>query len=376
MNHLDWITLKSVPGIGNLLFKRLVEAFSSPENVLNASHEELCNIDGISGRISSTIRNHSVPNVIIENIQRSIDHGCKMIVMSDPEYPPLLREIPDPPPYLFVMGTVPEKPAIAIVGSRNATSYGLSTSRQIARGLGTYNCCVVSGLARGIDTAAHMGALDGNSCTVAVLGSGFGNIYPPENRDLAKRIVENGAVLSEFPFSTKPEPKNFPMRNRIISGMSLGTVVVEAAHKSGSLITARLAAEQNREVFAVPGSIRSFKSTGTHSLLKQGAKLVESCEDILEELPPLADHPQTASTSMPGRPCPVDTNLFKKKFALDFDEMSVIKVLDLYPVHIDEILQRVTMDPGTLSGILLKLELTGIVNQFPGKLFSINEDAH
>jgi DNA processing protein len=221
-------------------------------------------------------------------------------------------------------------------------------------------------MARGIDTAAHEGALMGKGKTIAVLGCGLDRIYPAENRKLYHRISENGAVISEFALMTEPEAHNFPIRNRIISGISLGTVVVEASKKSGSLITARLAAEQNREVFAVPGSVQSFKSIGTHTLIKQGAKLVEHVQDIIEELGPFLE------TQIPiagGLKQPDETGAIKA--SLSSEEAFVHQILGPYPEHIDDLVRKTSMETGKLSSILLKLELKGIVQQAPGKLFSV-----
>ncbi|GAB6094616.1 DNA-processing protein DprA [Desulfatiferula olefinivorans] len=372
MNDLSWLTLKSVPGIGNLLFKRLIDRFEQAGRVLSASPEDLATVPGISPRLARAITGHVIPGTLVRDTEAALSRGCRILTLADPDYPSLLREIPDPPPVLYVRGALPDRPGLAVVGSRGASSYGLSNARHLSSGLAGAGLTVVSGLARGIDTAAHEGALAAGGPTVAVLGNGLSGIYPPENSRLADRIADNGALVSEFPFFTAPEPKNFPMRNRIISGMTLGTLVIEAAQKSGSLITARLAAEQNREVFAVPGSIRSFKSSGTHSLLKQGAKLVETLSDILEELPGIAQAdphtPPFPETETPG------LDVLKKKFSLDFNELSVLKVLDSYPVHIDDILERVSVEPGLLSGILLKLELLGLVDQSPGKQFSLKKD--
>jgi DNA processing protein len=371
MDYLPWLKLKSVPGIGNILFKRLIDRFGSPDRVFESSLEELQNISGLSMRVARIIKDHKTPVELFRDLENALNNGCRMIVMTDDEYPDLLHQLPDPPPYLFVKGTIPDIPAIAVVGSRNASSYGLSNARRLSRELVRCGACVVSGLAIGIDTSAHEGALAGGGPTIAVLGSGHGNIYPLRNRTLAESISKNGAVISEFPFFTAPDARNFPIRNRIISGMSLGTLVVEASLKSGSLITARLAAEQNRDVFAIPGSIQSSRSTGTHSLLRDGAKLVSTVQDIVEEIPALSGrYPQPA----PDENGSVNVlERLKNKFNLDFNELSVIKVLDSYPVHIDDILQKLTMDAGLLSGILLKLELSGIVIQSPGKLFSMNE---
>jgi len=253
---------------------------------------------------------------------------------------------------------------VAVVGSREATGYGTAAAKRICRGLVSKNITVVSGMAVGIDTAAHLGAIEGKGKTVAVLGSGLEEVYPRENRRLFHKIAENGAVITEFHLRAKPEPHNFPIRNRIISGMSLGTVVVEASKKSGSLITARLAAEQNREVFAVPGNIHSFKSSGTHGLIKQGAKLVEHTGDIIEEISKLMTVEGEAESSKK----PDEDNLAE----LSFEESSVYKNLGAYPVHIDELVRKISIEPGRLSSILLQLELKGLVSQSPGKLFSVD----
>ncbi|MFZ0611744.1 MAG: DNA-processing protein DprA, partial [Desulfobacterales bacterium] len=250
----------------------------------------------------------------------------------------------------------------AVVGSRIATSYGLSMAARLGAELAACGVTVVSGMARGIDTAAHEGALQAGGPTVAVLGSGLARVYPVENRRLFQAIVGNGAVVSEFPMLTEPEPYNFPIRNRIISGMSCGTVVVEAARKSGSLITARLAAEQNRDVFAVPGSVQSFKSIGTHTLIKQGAKLVENAQDILEEI--------ASSFFTDLRPAERHPPVEKEPPPLSPDETAVFTALEPYPVHIDDLGRKLSMAPGKLASILLQLELGGLVDQSPGNFFA------
>jgi DNA processing protein len=252
---------------------------------------------------------------------------------------------------------------IAVVGSRNATGYGITTTKSLSANLASSGITIVSGMARGIDTAAHHGALTAGGKTIAVLGSGLERIYPADNKPLFQRISEQGAVVSEFSLFTEPEAYNFPIRNRIISGMSLGTVVVEATKKSGSLITARLAAEQNREVFAVPGSIQSFKSIGTHTLIKQGAKLVENAQDIIEELTPMIQYKERAGKNR--RKADEDIPAL-----LTADELQVYDALGPYPVHIDHLARTISLGPGKLSSILLKLELNGLVQQSPGNFFT------
>jgi DNA processing protein len=282
---LPWFHLKSVPGVGNLLFKRLLERFESPDKVLQASREELLQVEGVSQRLVAAIQAFPFPQKVHAELELLAKKGYQIVTLADAEYPKLLREIPDPPPFLYVYGRLSGSASkIAVVGSRNATDYGLTTTKNLCADLATLGITIVSGMARGIDSAAHEGALSVKGKTIAVLGSGLARVYPVENIKLSQRISQNGAVVSEFALMSEPDAHHFPARNRIISGMSLGTVVVEATKKSGSLITARLAAEQNREVFAVPGSVQSFKSTGTHTLIKQGAKLVENAQDIVEEL--------------------------------------------------------------------------------------------
>jgi DNA processing protein len=362
---LQWFSLKSVPGIGNHLFKRLIKRFESPQAVFDASVNDLLIVDGISQRVAISIKNHSFPDWVEAELQKAAKRGYRIVVLTDAEYPPLLREIPDPPPYLYVSGRLGEiEPSISVVGSRIATSYGIDATQELCMHLAQLNFTIVSGMAKGIDTAAHKGALMGKGKTVAVLGSGLGRIYPWENRELFKNISETGAVVSEFPLQAEPDPHNFPIRNRIISGMSLGTVIVEATKKSGSLITARLAAEQNREVFAVPGNIHSFKSTGTHSLIKQGAKLVENAQDILDELSALIS--VSKPTQKPAPPPP--------SVSLTDQEKQIIPLLEPYPVHIDDLVRKSGMGAGRLSSILLTLELKGLVKQTPGKRFFLTTD--
>jgi len=280
--------------------------------------------------------------------------------MADTNYPALLLQIPDPPPFLYVYGFLDKSiNNIAVVGSRSATEYGIAIAKRLCRDMAMRKMTVVSGMTRGIDTKAHEGALEGNGKTIAVLGSGLGKIYPRENTKLFHKIAQNGAVISEFNMTAEPESYNFPARNRIISGISLGTVVVEAGSKSGSLITARLALEQNREVFAVPGSVRSFKSAGTHKLIKQGAKLVENVQNIIEELRVESYVYYYSGNAVPN-------NSESKLQELSSDESAVFDVLSSYPVHIDDIVRKLSFDSGKLSGILLSLELKGVVNKIPG----------
>jgi DNA processing protein len=361
----SWFYLKTVPGIGNLIAKRLVDHFKSPLRVVEASEAELLGVEGLTTRHVKAIKSHKMPDDVEAELELAHRKGYRIIAMTDPEYPWLLRQIPDPPSLLYVKGRLDESPMkVAVVGSRNATNYGLNTTKALSASLASRDVTIVSGMARGIDTAAHQGALLAGGKTIAVLGSGLEQIYPAENRSLFAKISEQGAVVSEFPLHAKPEAHNFPIRNRIISGMSQGTVVVEATRSSGSLITARLAAEQNREVFAVPGSIQSFKSAGTHTLIKQGAKLVEHAQDVIEELLPMTRFESESNQDGHETAAEIRTSL-------PDDERRVYDAMGPYPIHIDDLARQLSMESGKLLGILLKLELNGLVDQLPGKMFSI-----
>jgi DNA processing protein len=370
---LHWFHLKSVPGIGNLIFKRLIERFGSPRGALEAPRADLLQVEGVTNRLAQAIRRQPLPETAAAEAAAARRSGCRLLPLTDPDYPRLLREIPDPPPVLYVRGSLLRDEAmVAVVGSRVPTAYGIETAGRISEGLARLGFTVVSGLALGIDGAAHEGALAGGGRTVAVLGSGLDNLYPPQHRSLAERIAAHGAVVSEFAFSSGPDAHHFPIRNRVISGMSLGTLVVEAAKSSGSLITARLAADQSREVFAVPGSIHSFKSMGTHNLIRQGAILVESAQDIASELKPRL----AAAERNPARPDPASPGPAPKAAPLAVEEQRVFDCLGPYPVHIDEIQRRVGIGSGKLAAVLLQLELKGCALQLPGKHFTRAPDEH
>ena len=364
---LQWLCLKHVPGIGCLLFNRLLKHFGSPQKVLTAARNDLIQVEGVGTGLADAIRRSQTLKAARHELTLAEAHKIAILTMHDEGYPRLLMEIPDPPPYIYGDGdlaSLDRSPAIAIVGSRQATSYGMRCARKIARALSLRGITVVSGMARGIDTAAHLGALDAGGQTIAVLGSGLLNLYPPQNKGLAQRIKAQGAIISEFPLRADPEARHFPARNRIISGLTWGSVVVEATQRSGSLITARLAAEQNREVFAVPGSIDSIQSTGTHALIKQGAKLITGIDDILDELPM---HVQVNARNPNGHPS-------QDRAAIQTDRMSaiakrVLDQLDVYPLHVDEIVKRLKLDTGKVLSHLLQLELEGLVRQDEGKLF-------
>lgn len=368
-----WFRLRSVPGVGNLLFRRLMDRFQTPDRVFASSSGELASVEGVSDRLAAAIHGQPVTDAVRKELAEIGRSDYSVVTMNDPGYPDLLLRIPDPPPFLYVHGALGDcSRCIAVVGARSATAYGRYTAEKLCREMTGAGITIVSGLARGIDTAAHRGALAAGGRTIAVLGTGLSRIYPEANRELVRRIAASGAVITEFPLNAGPDPHHFPVRNRIISGISLGTVVVEAARKSGSLITARLAAEQNREVFAVPGNVHSAKSAGTHYLIKQGAKLVETAADIFEELPEdvrrrLAHHLEGSETDPTGRPR-------REAPPLTPEEARVAAALGPYPVHIDLLVRSLGMDPGALSALLMRMELKGAVVQTPGKMFSIERD--
>lgn len=356
-----WLALKSVPGVGNLLFRRLVEHFGSPDAVFSADEPSLQAVQGITPRLAAAILGYRETEAVDREWDTVQQKGYRIITQADRHYPALLTQIPDPPPLLYIHGTLPaDSLAIAVVGSRHATDYGISTTRRLCMDLVRQGVTVVSGMARGVDTAAHAGAIAAGGKTVAVLGSGMDCIYPRENERLYHQIAENGAVITEFALGTGPDAHHFPARNRIISGISHGTVVVEATARSGSLITARLAADQGREVFAVPGNIHSFKSVGTHTLIKEGAKLVAHAWDVLDEFASIQPRRPEDSTP-PESPRP---NLTEA-------EAVVMDNLEADPVHIDDLARKLCLPSGRLSGILLQLELKGLATQSPGKRFAL-----
>jgi len=358
---IPWLILQSVPGVGNLLFRRLINHFGSPERVLSSSIKELGRVEGISSRAAQAIQRVQPPPWIDDELNQIRKAGFTLLTQNDTRYPALLLQIPDPPPVLYVRGCPPTfRNTVAVVGARKATAYGRRATFDLCKELSRGGITVVSGMALGIDTAAHQGALAGGGSTVAVLGSGLGNIYPTQNFKLSRQIAESGSVISEFPISALPDARHFPMRNRIISGMSLGTVVVEAARRSGSLITARLAAEQNREVFAVPGSIHAQTTQGTHDLIKQGAKLVDKVADILIEIfPQLVDEDRQEGLD----------HAAARAAALTPEEAQVFSLLGPYPVQIDNLARQQDLPMNQLTSTLSQLELKGMVCQEPGKYF-------
>ena len=374
MTHNDikyWLALKFVEKVGNIGFNNLVETFGSPRAVFDAPVSSLQRIHRITQKTARDIKNFDNWARVEKELELADKSNVSIITSDSPLYPGLLLNIYDFPPILYVRGTLSSQDInIAVVGSRLASTYGRFTTERLCRELVMKGITVVSGMARGIDSAAHSGAIAGKGRTIAVLGCGIDVIYPPENRKLFEKIAENGAVITEFPFSTQPLASNFPARNRIISGLSLGVVVVEANEKSGSLITARVALEQGREVFAVPGSIDSTGTKGTHRLIREGAKLVENTYDILEEILPQVN-PRNTAAELPDEKLVQDHSDNSEE--LNADERTILKLIGRKPVHIDNLATSSGYQIRDILSILMSLELEGYVEQLPGKKFIIKE---
>ena len=356
-----WLALSLTPGVGSIFIKRLLDRFQTPEAVFRAPMKELLEIEGLGEKVAREIQRGPLEKVVEKELVLLKEAGGKMITLRDEDYPMRLKDIYDPPALLYVRGELrrEDELAIAIVGSRKTSPYGRWFTEKIGQDLARHGVTVVSGMARGIDSVAHMGALQGGGRTIAVLGCGVDVIYPSENRNLFHQIIEHGAVLSEFPMGSPPEGGHFPRRNRIISGLSIGVVIVQASAESGSLITAGYALEQGREVFAVPGNVGAEGSRGTNQLIKEGAKMVESTEDILEEILPQW---KREKEMLPKAETPLPD--------LSEEEMLLYRLLGESPLHIDAIIRESQLDPGRVSSLLLNLELKGLISQWPGKCFS------
>jgi len=345
----SWIDLSLVPGLGPKTYRSLLSAFGLPENIRSASRSQLARVvpEAVATRILQEDRGPQVAAAL----DWAAQPGRSVVTLGDPDYPPQLLNIPDPPALLYVIGDMRMLGAasLAVVGSRNATQQAVINAERFARSLSDAGLIIVSGLALGVDSAAHRGGLAGRSSTMAVLGCGADVVYPMGNEPLYAQIGENGAIVSEFPLGTPPTRENFPRRNRLISGFSRGCLVVEAALASGSLITARLAAEQGREVFAIPGSIHSPLARGCHALIKQGAKLVESAQDVLEEL---GLHALTSA-----RPNSSGSS------------STLLQHMGYDPCTIDGLAQRTGLTADAISAMLLTLELDGEVSSLPGGIY-------
>ncbi|MEO6029880.1 MAG: DNA-processing protein DprA [Candidatus Binatia bacterium] len=332
-----WIALRAASGVGDVTGRKLVAEFGSPAAVPT-----------LSRRAISAARREA---------DRIVAGGARLIALDDAEYPELLRELHDAPLYLIAKGArLADGPAVAIVGARRATPYGLEIARVLAEGLAHAGVAVVSGLARGIDGAAHEGALAARGATAAVLGCGVDVVYPPEHRELAARVAEQGTLLSERPMGTQPLPSHFPARNRILAGMTQGTVVVEAAERSGSLITARLANESGREVFAVPGRIDSPLSFGAHLLIRDGATLVRDVDDVLEQIAPAL---RARAAMRPGAK-PTEAG-----------DAEILDALNGGPASLDDLIRQIGRPASEIIAMMLDLELRGLVRQLSGRQFQL-----
>ncbi len=370
-----WLALRRARGVGPRIARLLLERFQSPERIFGASENELVQT-GIPRPTAHNIVTFADFDPLEKELCELPRLGARLVRWSDPDYPINLRHIADPPPYFFIRGAL--KPAdshcIAVVGARAASEMGRRMAQRLGLELAAKGFTVVSGLARGIDSEAHQGALDGRGHTVAVMGCGIDVTYPSENRKLASAIIDGGgAIISELPVGTPPIAENFPTRNRLISGLCLGVVIVEAAEKSGSLITARMALEQDRQVFAVPGSPLTGRTRGSNRLLKEGARLVDCVEDVLEELAP-----QLGQVSAHHRPEPPAEADMEEKDATDSaipapNELNIVlnQLKGSEKLHVDSIIEGSGLNVQTVLKLLLELELTGAITQHPGKLFSL-----
>jgi len=376
-----WLALKFVDEIGNVGFKNLVDAFGSPQAVLRVTEEQLVKIPKVTERAARQIKKFHDWERVYRELEKAEKYSVAIITSKDERYPRSLLNIYDFPPILYVKGTLDVNDVnIAVIGSRRASTYGTFLTERLSRELAGEGITIVSGMARGIDSAAHRGALSGSGRTTAVLGSGIDVVYPPENIELYNEIAQQGAIITEFPFEEEPKGFHFPARNRIISGLSLGIVVVEATEKSGSLITARLGLEQGKEIFAVPGSIDSPGSRGTHKLLKEGAKLVENVHDILEEIILQIERRKKRCESEKKQDfsisaCKRNETIRHQQSVqtLRSEEQRILKLLKKTPMYIDNIIEMSGYRSQDLLNILLHLELNGYIEQLPGKRFVIKE---
>ena len=365
--YLGWLALALTPGLGARLIGKLLREFGSPEAVFAASLTAL-EAQQVPAAVAQAIVSRQSTSAAAKELSQAEAAKCRLLTWDEPTYPQLLREIYDPPPLLYVKGNAEllNRHTIAIVGTRRPTPYGNQMAERLARDLATRGLVIVSGLARGIDATAHKGALSSaQGATVGVLGCGADVIYPKENRKIFAEMEERGAIISEFPMGAFPAPQNFPIRNRIIAGMTRGVVVVEGAQYSGSLITARLAMESGREVFAVPGHATQPASFGPHQLIKQGAKLVASWEDVVEELP----------TPVRAELLPVETtngaeraSLIEEGLAPEQKMLYALLAVD-ESKHVDQLVEESQMNSSVVLSALFELEMKGLVQQLPGKLF-------
>jgi len=352
-----WIALSLIQEVGPVKAKKLLSVFDNPKDIFKANKRDLCYVDGIGMKTVEQIKGFKSWDLVERYIKLMEKEGIKAVHLNDTLYPKMLKLIENPPIVFYYKGRLgsDNRYAIGIVGSRRPTYYGISVAEKLSEELASIGFTIVSGMARGIDSCAHEGAIKAGGRTIAVFGSGINVPYPPENRALMRKIIESGCIVSEYPPDTLPVKENFPQRNRLISGMALGVIVVEATMKSGALITAELAVEQGREVFAVPGNINSENSKGTNTLIKRGAILIRDAKDVVNELAPTLE------------------GFIKWEEKADVDvtdeERKVCNILSGEPKQIDLISREAGMPSSKVLSLLLNLELKGIVRQISGKRF-------
>ena len=368
-----WLQLLRSDNVGPATFQKLIKHFETAENALDASVSSMTEIDGIGFKTAERIASSRDKFDVSSELKLADKLGIWLINLNDQRYPPALKRIYDPPPVLYIKGTLKDSDnlCIAIVGTRRCSLYGREQSSRFAHLLSSSGFTIASGMARGIDTAAHHGALSAAGRTIAVQGCGLAHIFPPENKKLFELISESGACISELPLNYQPLSENFPSRNRIIAGLSLATIVIEADLYSGALITATSALENNREVMAIPGKIDSDLNRGTHKLIKQGARLLDSVEDVMDSLGyigrGLYEHAADASAAASEQ---ADAPLFDaSRLNLTGHEKAIYESLTKEPMHIEQLIARLSAPAGSVNSALITLQLKGLVKQLPGNLF-------
>ena len=362
-----FVALNMTEHVGPVRVRQLLQHFGDAPSILKASESQLRQVKGVGDDVAAEIANWEKTIDLAAELKRIEEYGCHVVTQADDEYPALLKEIYDPPIVLYVKGSLNarDRNGVAMVGSRQTTPYGIEVARKLGYQLAYVGVTVVSGGARGIDTASHQGALSAKGRTIAVLGTGINIVFPPENAELFERIAANGAVVSQYPFNRNADKQSFAIRNRIVAGMTLGTVVVEANLSSGALITANFAVEYGRQIFAVPGRIDSPRSKGCHDLIKKGAKLCEGAEDILSEfeyLFPTSNRPPSAA----------ETGVLPA-LTLSENEQRIYDVLSKDPMSIDDVIRQSGLPSSAASVGLLGLEMKRVIRQLPGKMFLRNQ---
>ncbi len=368
-----WLQLIRAEGVGPTIFKRLLAYFGSIERILGASVAQLMKVDKIGPKTAEAIARTRGDFDTAKELDLAAKLGVRLIHLQDERYPAPLRAIYDPPPVLYVKGTLTraDSLAMAIVGCRRCSHYGTEQANRFSHLLSSAGFTIVSGLARGIDSAAHRGALSAKGRTIAVQGCGLKNVFPPENEALFEQIAENGAVISELPLTYEPLSENFPARNRIIAGLSMGVLVVEATYRSGALISAQAALDNNREVMAVPGRVDSPTSAGCHKLLKQGARLIENIDDIMDTLghvgEGLKEYSEAAAEDATHQ---AQGSLFDlSRLNLTDEETAILSHLNSEPVHLEELIAHTQLPVGKVNAAVISLQLKGIIKQLPGNMF-------